>query len=178
LCAGRPITDIVFTLVYPELVTDAEEVLRILVFVEKEVTSSSGRWYEVRIMPYRTLENKIDGLVLILTDITASKEPDAALRQTQAGLKKRITNKEAELSKTKKRLQSETKQKNKKEDSNETMKYDEPPEGSSLAGKKQIGRRTAPPGRETITKTNAKGNPSCDTSRITANCPRTGGAPN
>ena len=128
---GRPITDIVSTLVYPELAIDAEEVLRSLVYVEREVTTSNGRWFTVRIMPYRTLENKIDGLVLTFTDITASKELEAALRQTQAGLKKRITNKEAELNKTKKNLQSEIKQKNKKENSNATMKNDESPEGSS-----------------------------------------------
>ncbi|WP_241422458.1 chemotaxis protein CheB [Candidatus Contubernalis alkaliaceticus] len=125
---GRPITDIVSTLVYPELAIDAEEVLRTLVFVEKEVTTSNGRWCTVRIMPYRTLENKIDGLVLTFTDITVSKELEAVLRQTQADLKKRITNKEAELNKTKKRLQSEMKQKNKKENSNATMKNDESPE--------------------------------------------------
>lgn len=128
---GRPITDIVSTLDYPELATDAEEVLRTLVFVEKEVTTSNGRWCAVRIMPYRTLENKIDGLVLTFTDITASKELEAALRQTQAGLQKRITNKEAELNKTKKDLQSEIQHKNKKEDSNATMKSDESPEEPS-----------------------------------------------
>ncbi len=108
---GRPITDIVSILVYPGLAKDAEEVLRTLVFVEKEVTTSNGRWCTVRIMPYRTLENKIDGLVLTFTDITAFKELEAALRQTQVGLKKRITNKETELNKTKKRLQSEIQQK-------------------------------------------------------------------
>ncbi len=128
---GRPITDIVSILDYPELATDAEEVLRTLVFVEKEVTTSNGSWCTVRIMPYRTLENKIDGLVLTFTDITASKELEAALRQTQAGLQKRITNKEAELNKTKKKLQSEIQQKNKKEDSNATMKSDESPEEPS-----------------------------------------------
>ena len=128
---GRPITDLVSTLVYPELAKDAEEVLRTLVFVEKEISTKNGCWYEVRIMPYRTLENKIDGLVLTLTDITRAKELEAALRQTQTGLEKRITKKEAELSKTKKKLQSETQQENKKEDSNEARKYDEPPEGSS-----------------------------------------------
>ena len=125
---GRPIADIVSILVYPKLVTDAEEVLRTLVFVEKEVTTSDGRWCAVRIMPYRTLENKIDGLALTFADITAFKELEAALRQTQAGLKKRITNKEAELDKTKKKLQSEIQQKDDKEGSNETTNSDELPE--------------------------------------------------
>ncbi len=121
---GRPITDIVSILVYPELASDVEDVLRTLVFVEKEVTTSDGRWSMVRIMPYRTIENKIDGLVLTFTDITASKVLEAALRQTQAGLKKRITNKEMELNKTKKKLHSEIHLKEEEEDSYATKKDD------------------------------------------------------
>ena len=121
---GRPITDVVSILNYPELAADAEEVLRTLVFVEKEVTTSNERWCKVRIMPYRTIENKIDGLVLTFTDITASKELEAALRQTEASLKKRISNKESEISNIKKRLQTEIQQKNKKETSEENEKID------------------------------------------------------
>ena len=79
---GRPITDITSTLLYPTLVEEASEVLRSLVFTEKSVPDSSGNWFRVRIMPYRTHENKIDGLVITFTDITVSHKLEAALRET------------------------------------------------------------------------------------------------
>jgi two-component system CheB/CheR fusion protein len=79
--AGRPITDIATDLEYPDLADDAREVLRSLVFKEKTVAARDGRWYSVRIMPYRTLENVIDGLVITFTDATTAK----ILEKTLAG---------------------------------------------------------------------------------------------
>ncbi len=71
--AGRPITDIVSELDYADLAEDAREVLRTLVFKEKHVSSRDNRWYLVRIMPYRTLENVIDGVVITFNDATSTK---------------------------------------------------------------------------------------------------------
>ncbi len=88
--AGRPVTDIASDLRYPELADDAQEVLRTLVFVEKQIAAKDGRWFQVRIMPYRTLENRIDGLVITFMEITTSKRLEAELRKTQAALEKRI----------------------------------------------------------------------------------------
>ena len=51
---GRPLTDVTSVLLYPEMAEDAREVLRTLVFSEKSVATSDGRWFSVRIMPYRT----------------------------------------------------------------------------------------------------------------------------
>ncbi len=84
---GRPITDIVSDLHYPELTDDAREVLRTLVPVEKQVSARNGRWFAARIMPYRTLENVIDGLAVTFTDITASRKLEATLRQTSEVLR-------------------------------------------------------------------------------------------
>lgn len=127
---GRSITDIVSKLAYPELAKDAQEVLRTLAFTEKAVTTSEGRWFAVRIMPYRTLEDKIDGLVITFADITAFKALETALRQTQTGLEKRITNKDMELKKANKRLQLKIKQNYKEKDADITPKSDETPEVS------------------------------------------------
>ena len=68
---GRPISDLTSILDYPELIEDATEVLRTLVFSEKRIPSEDGRWFGVRIMPYRTIEEKIDGVVITLSDISS-----------------------------------------------------------------------------------------------------------
>jgi two-component system CheB/CheR fusion protein len=77
---GRPITDIASALLYPELAEDAREVLRTLVKVDRQIALPDGDWFGTRIMPYRTLENKIDGVVITFTDITVSKKLEAELR--------------------------------------------------------------------------------------------------
>jgi two-component system CheB/CheR fusion protein len=77
---GRPITDIASALLYPELAEDARQVLRTLVRVKKEIPTPDGNWFMARIMPYRTLENMIDGVVITFLDITASKKLEAELR--------------------------------------------------------------------------------------------------
>lgn len=77
---GRPITDIVTELSYPALPDDARAVLQTLVFSEKEVPATDGRWFNVKIMPYRTQENRIDGLVITFTDISIAKHLEMRLR--------------------------------------------------------------------------------------------------
>jgi two-component system CheB/CheR fusion protein len=81
---GRPVTDISSSLIYPELAGDVQEVLRTLVFAEREVTTQDGRWFVVRIMPYRTFEDKIDGVVITFTDNTIARTLEARLRESLA----------------------------------------------------------------------------------------------
>lgn len=69
----RPIGHIVTNLEYSDLVKDAKGVLDTLIPKETEVQTSEGRWYAMRILPYRTIENKIDGVVITFFDVTESK---------------------------------------------------------------------------------------------------------
>ena len=82
---GRPLSDITHDLDYPGLQDDAREVLRTLVFSEKQITSGASGWYVVRIMPYRTLDNVIDGVVITFIDISEAKRLEAELRAVRTG---------------------------------------------------------------------------------------------
>jgi two-component system CheB/CheR fusion protein len=77
---GRPITEIVSEMDYTALAEDAHAVLQTLVFNEREVSATGERWFKVRTMPYRTQDNRIDGVVITFSDITASKRVEAQLR--------------------------------------------------------------------------------------------------
>jgi two-component system, chemotaxis family, CheB/CheR fusion protein len=70
---GRPLSDIRTNLNIPELDALILEVLETLTVKELEVQTQTGYWYTLRIRPYRTTENQIDGVVLVLLDIDALK---------------------------------------------------------------------------------------------------------
>lgn len=84
---GRPLSDIVSDLQYAGMADDAREVLRTLSFSEKQVSTNDGRWFSVRIMPYRTMEDVIAGVVITFLNITAAKELEAELREEIERLK-------------------------------------------------------------------------------------------
>jgi len=62
-------------------------VLRTLKFVEKPVSTRDGRWFNIRIMAYRTFDDKIDGLVITFIEITKSKQLENILQQHQLTLR-------------------------------------------------------------------------------------------
>ena len=71
---GRPITDFVSQLAYDELRTDVQKVQRTLGIVERELDLKGGAAsFLMRIRPYRTIQNVVDGVVITFTDITANK---------------------------------------------------------------------------------------------------------
>jgi len=79
---GRPVGHLVSNLTdYDRLLTDAQEVLQTLIPHEVEVRTIEGKCYTMRIQPYRTLENVIEGAVITFVDTTELKEAQAALRR-------------------------------------------------------------------------------------------------
>jgi two-component system, chemotaxis family, CheB/CheR fusion protein len=80
---GRPLSDLSSSLQLPDINDIARDTLRSLMPFEKEVPANDGRWFSVRIIPYRTLDNIIDGVVITLVDITNTKLLEAALREHQ-----------------------------------------------------------------------------------------------
>ncbi|MBN1810398.1 MAG: PAS domain-containing protein, partial [Anaerolineae bacterium] len=74
---GRPVSHITSSLVgYDELEQDAQQVLDTLVPQEREVQTQAGDWYQIRIRPYRTLQNVIEGVAITFVDITALKRAE------------------------------------------------------------------------------------------------------
>src|SRR5690242_12260159 len=66
---GRRLSDLSRAILVPDLDTSVMEVIDNLAPVEREAQDRDGHWYLLRIRPYRTRENKIDGAVILLIDI-------------------------------------------------------------------------------------------------------------
>lgn len=77
----RPLSDLASTLTYPALHSDVKDTLRTLTSSAQQIATTDGRWFSVRIMPYRTLTNMIQGAVLTFVDITKAKELEFRLRE-------------------------------------------------------------------------------------------------
>ncbi|MEG4204812.1 CheR family methyltransferase [Microcoleus sp. Pol7_A1] len=80
---GRPFSDIRSTLDVPDLEQMILEVIENLYSKEQEVQTKSGYWYNLRIHPYRTTENQIDGVVMLLIDINALKRTARTLEEAR-----------------------------------------------------------------------------------------------
>jgi len=76
---GRSISNFSTSIKYDHLIEDAEEVLRTLNKKTFEVQSKTNRWLVVRILPYRTISNIIDGVIITLSDITEQKRAEQKL---------------------------------------------------------------------------------------------------
>ena len=87
---GRSLTDIVSDLDYPQLYNHVQDVLRKLISVENIVPTHDGRCFMVRIMPYRTMDKVIDGVVITCIDITAAKKIEHELQDKIAKLEAQI----------------------------------------------------------------------------------------
>ncbi|WP_148230614.1 CheR family methyltransferase [Chitinophaga pinensis] len=83
---GRPLSDITNKLNYDDIISDAEAVLEKLLTIEREVSSIDGRIFLIRILPYRTEEDRINGVVMTFIDMTQHKKAEIVLRENQAWL--------------------------------------------------------------------------------------------
>lgn len=84
---GRPFTELVTDLQYPEIESHALQVIKTLISIETAIETHDKRWFNIRIMPYRTLDDRIDGLVITFSDISKPKKLEADLNATIAILK-------------------------------------------------------------------------------------------
>ncbi|MBV9990334.1 MAG: PAS domain-containing protein [Alphaproteobacteria bacterium] len=80
---GRPITDFTHQLDYDDLPSDATKVLDDLSPIEREVRSRKDGWYLVRFRPYRTVDDKIDGVVVTFIDVTERQRMQDALKDSE-----------------------------------------------------------------------------------------------
>jgi two-component system CheB/CheR fusion protein len=78
---GRPLTDLVSNLNYPEIEDDFKLVLKTLISIEKPISTNDDRWYIMRIMPYSTIDDNTDGVVITFIDNTDKKNLEKELKE-------------------------------------------------------------------------------------------------
>ena len=86
---GRPITDFAHRLGYDDLIGDMRAVLANLTPIRREVPGPDGRWYDVRVRPYLTAEDRGDGVVVTFVDISERHRTEETLRRNAEQLKQR-----------------------------------------------------------------------------------------
>jgi signal transduction histidine kinase len=94
---GRPITDLARNFTDDDLVSDAQRVLQNLTPLTKEVQDNDGRSYLRRIVAYRTDDNRIDGVVITITDVTDRAERERSLRDYSGHLEQDVAQRTSQL---------------------------------------------------------------------------------
>jgi two-component system, chemotaxis family, CheB/CheR fusion protein len=84
---GRPISDFSHQLEYDDLISDCRRVLSDLAPIRREIHSRRNLWYDMRMRPYRTVDNKIDGIVITFVDVTERRHTEEALRESERQLR-------------------------------------------------------------------------------------------
>lgn len=83
---GRPVTNFTHSLDYPDWERDVRQVLRDLAPFEREVRDLAGRWFLVRLRPYRTIDGVVDGAVVTFNDITTRKNAEIVVQESERRL--------------------------------------------------------------------------------------------
>ncbi|HEY3474232.1 MAG TPA: CheR family methyltransferase, partial [Anaerolineales bacterium] len=94
---GRPIKHLTHTLEYTQFLEDAETVLRTLIPIEREVRGQAGGWFLLRMRPYRTTDDRIEGVIFTFVNITRLKQAEAQLMELNATLEERVLERTREL---------------------------------------------------------------------------------
>ncbi len=89
---GRPLSDITGKLQYERLLQDAETVLEKLQPIEREVITSDSRAFIMRVLPYRTEEDRINGVVITFIDVSGRKKTEESLRASEERMRLLIEN--------------------------------------------------------------------------------------
>ena len=84
---GRSLLDLTHKLDYEELAEDVNATFETLRLVEREVRSNEGRCYIVRLLPYRTNEDRIEGAVMTFFDITLRRQAEEQARASEARMR-------------------------------------------------------------------------------------------
>src|SRR4029453_13859781 len=84
---GRPITDFTHQLEYDTLTNDIRSVISELTPIRREIRSSRDRWFDIRMRPYRTVDDRIDGVLITFVDITDRRAVEEALRTGERQLR-------------------------------------------------------------------------------------------
>src|SRR4029077_1385345 len=84
---GRPLSDITGRITYGQILVDAGQVLNDLHTIEREGTTHEGRLYLMRVMPYRTLEDRIEGVVITFVDVTTLRQAEANIFESDQRLR-------------------------------------------------------------------------------------------
>jgi two-component system CheB/CheR fusion protein len=84
---GRPISDFALQLEYDGFVTDLKAVLENLVPIRREIRGPDERWYDIRMRPYRTSDDRIEGVVITFVDVTDRLHVEHALRDSEQALR-------------------------------------------------------------------------------------------
>ena len=87
---GRPFADFAKQFTDDDMLVDAERVLQQLTPIDKEVQGEASRWYVRRIVPYRTEDDRIDGVVITFTEVTHLKRAEANLKSLNESLEQQV----------------------------------------------------------------------------------------
>jgi two-component system CheB/CheR fusion protein len=101
---GRRVSDLSHNLGYNDFVEDAEKTLHKLQPVEREIQTPEGRWFLIRLRPYRTVDDKIEGVVITFIDINELKAAEREIIKARDTLEQRVEERTREVERANQQL--------------------------------------------------------------------------